>query len=174
MQLNQVKTEMLVKTDHPSSPVYFQNGSPVPRKEVVRYLGCMVAWHNPFDVSYEHRTALAEEAHKKLRRVWNSTLGAATKLRVFQSIFIPVLICGMDTMTLTTPQLHRLDAYYFRFLRRVVGIKASYYSRVSNLSVWEKAGFPDRPSDFLRRSEYKFMREVYQYILRIAQTLTTL
>ena len=161
MQLNQLKTEMLVKTDHPAPPVYFLNGSPVPRKEVVKYLGCVVAWHNPFDVSYKHRTALAEEAHKKLRLIWNSTLSRNTKLRIFQSIFIPVLIYGMDSMTLTTPQLHRLDAFYFRFLRRVVGIKASFYSRVSNLVVWETAGFPDRPSDFLWRSQYQFMREVY-------------
>ena len=33
---------------------------------------------------------------------------------------------------LTTPQLDRLDAYYCRFLRRIVGIKASYYSKVTN------------------------------------------
>ena len=85
------------------------------------------------------------------------------KLRIFQSIFILVRIHGMDTMTLTTPQLHRLGAYYFRFLRRVVGIKEGYYSRVSNFKLCGlgESGFPDKPSEYLWRSQYKFMREVY-------------
>ena len=64
VQLNHVKTEMLIHAEHPSSPVHFIDGTPVPRKEVVKYLGCMIAWPNPFDVADKHRTALAEEAHK--------------------------------------------------------------------------------------------------------------
>ena len=161
MRLNQVKTEMLHRPDHPTPAIFFQDGKLVPRKDTVKYLGSMISWNRPFDTSYKHRTALAEEAYKKLRLIWNSSLNDKAKLRIFQSIFIPVLIYGMDSLTLTTPQLARLDAYYFRFLRRIVGIKASFYSRVSNHTVWERASYPDRPSDYLWRSQYKFMQEVF-------------
>ena len=163
MSLNQIKTELLVKPGQPSPNIRF-SGTVVPCKEVVKYLGSLIAWNKPFDIAYKHRTALAEEAYKKLRLAWNSSLGVNTKLRIFQSIFLPVLLYGMDSLTLTTPQLNRLDAYYYRFLRRIVGIKAkvSYYSRVPNAEVGHRAGYPNRPSDSLWKQQYQFMREVFQ------------
>ena len=69
---------------------------------------------------------------------------------MFQSVFIPVLAYRMDTMTVTTPQLGRLDAYYYRFLRRNGGVKASHNSRVTNLAAWEEAG--TRLPDFFGNS----------------------
>ena len=42
-----------------------------------------------------------------------------------------------------------------------MGIKASYYSRVTNFAVLEKAEHLDKPSDFLWKSQYNMMREIY-------------
>ena len=162
MSLNHIKMELLVKPGQPPPNIRFSDGTAVPCKEVVKYLGSLIAWNRPFDIAYKHRTALAEEAYKKLRLVWNSLLGVKTKLRIFQCVILPVLLYGMDSLTLTTPQLNRLDAYCYRFLRRIVGIKASYYSRVSNADVWDKAGYPNRPSDSLWTQQFQFMKEVFQ------------
>ena len=43
-----------------------------------------------------------------------------------------------------------------------IGIKAAYYSRITNHTVWYQAGYPKRPSDFLHKLELKCMSKVYQ------------
>ena len=135
MSLNQNKTELLTHPAQPHSTVKFSDGTSVPTTTQVKYLGSMVSWTKPFESAFFHRSALAEAAYKKLRLVWNSSLSRRTKLRIFQSVFIPTLIYGLDSLTLTEKHLKRVDAFYIRFLHRIVGIKASYYSHVTNHSV---------------------------------------
>ena len=75
--------------------------------------------------------------------------------------FVPCLTYGLDALTLTAKDLKRIDGQFYRFLRRAIGIKASYYSRISNVEVWEQASRPRRPTETLDRTQYKMMREVY-------------
>ena len=79
------------------------------------------------------------------------------KLKVFQSTFLPVLTYGLDAVTITEKQLHRLDAHYIRFLRRIVGIKASYYSHVPDQEVYKKAQYPKLPSDVIVDLQFKML-----------------
>ena len=74
---------------------------------------------------------------------------------------MPSLIYGLDALTLTPPMLKKIDGQYYRFLSRVVGVKASYYSRVTNAAVWEKAGSPRTPSQFLFEAQYKMFVNVF-------------
>ena len=56
------------------SALYFLNGSQVPTKEVFRssqILGQCRYLEKSFDVAFKNSAALAEEAYKKLRLVWN-------------------------------------------------------------------------------------------------------
>ena len=126
MHLNKTKTELLINPDRPSSPLYFTDGAAVPTTPQIKYLGTRITWKKPFDAAFLHRAAIAEEAFKKLRLVWNSSLSQAVRLRIFQSTFTPTLIYALDTLTLTQKQLDRVDAFFIRFLRRVVRVKASY------------------------------------------------
>ena len=129
----------------------------------MKYLGVHVSWRKPFEAAFLHnRRALAEEAFKKLRLVWNSSMNFKEKRQIFQSVFIGMLIHGLDTCSLTTPQLQRVDAYYFRFLRRICKIPASYYSKVTNHTAWRQAGYPQRPSDRILKLERKLISQVFQ------------
>ena len=116
---------------------------------------------------FRHRAALAEEAYKKLRLVWNSSLSHRAKMRMFQATFAPTLTYGLDSLTLTDKQLHRIDDYFIRFLRKIVGIKASYYSRISNEIEMEKARHPELPSQTLYEAQYNFMRSFYIWLLEL-------
>ena len=161
MSLNQTKTELLTHPSRSHSPIRFADGTAVPTTTQVKYLGSMVSWIKPFETAFFHRTALAEAAYKKLRLVWNSSLARRTKLRIYQSVFIPTLIYGLDSLTLTEKHLKRIDAFYLRFLRRIVGIKASYYSHITNHSVWRTAGYPRKPSDQLNQSQRKLLNQLF-------------
>ena len=74
---------------------------------------------------------------------------------------LPVLLYGLDTLTLTDKFLHKVDAAYYRLLRRCIGIKASYYSRISNLEVWKQAGEPTPPSKTLNAKQKDFLGAVF-------------
>ena len=83
------------------------------------------------------------------------------KLKTFQATFLPVLTYGLDALTVTEKQLHRLDAHYIRFLRRIVGIKASFYSHITNQEVYKKAKYPKLPSDVISDAQFSMLQEVY-------------
>ena len=60
-----------------------------------------------------------------------------------------MLTYGLDTLTLTEKQICRVDTYYLKSDRRIINIKASFYSRISHHVVWRTAGYPNKPSYFL-------------------------
>ena len=162
MFLNSTKTELLIDPRYGPQTLLFQDRSQVPTADSVKYLGSLVSWNKPFETAFYHRRALTIEAYKKLRLVWNSRLPKKAKLRIFLSVFLPTLLYGLDAFTLTTPQLKRLNGFYFGYLRRVIGIKAAYFSRITNHTVWYQAGYPRRPSDMLFKLERRCMNRVYQ------------
>ena len=119
---------------------------------------CCAVWQ-PFEDKTE--TELFECIVHLLLALSACVLSRRTKLRIFQSVFIPTLIYGLDSLTLTEKHLKRVDAYYLRFLRRIVGIKASYYSHITNHSVWRSAGYPRKPSDQLNQSQRKLLNQLF-------------
>ena len=66
MSLNKIKTELLVPAESTGHTLRFHDGSKVPTKEILKYLGSMVSWTKPFETAFFHRAGLAEEAYKKL------------------------------------------------------------------------------------------------------------
>ena len=50
---------------------------------------------------------------------------------------------------LTPPMRKKSDGQYYRFLSRVVEVKASYHSRITNAATRGKAGHPKIPSQYL-------------------------
>ena len=158
MSLNHTKTEILIDPRRPPPSLTFLNGQEVPTTTQVQYLGSFVSWSKPFDTAFKHRAGLAETSYKKVRLVWNSNMSRKEKLHIFQTIFIPTLIYGLDTLTLQNKHIKRLDAYYLRFLRRIIGIKASYYSRINNHVVWRRAGYPRKPSSYVHNAQAKLLR----------------
>ena len=144
MKLNETKTEILSPPDH-TATLFFKTGEKVPRADKVKYLGAMISWDKSFEAAFQHRLGVSETAYKKLRLVWNSSMTRARKVKIFQATFLPSLIYGLDARTLKDKDFRRIDTQYYRFLRRAIGIKASYYSRVSNEDVWAQAGRPQKP-----------------------------
>ena len=161
LKLNQEKTELLAnpKADH--TALHFLDGTPVKKVHSAKYLGSMISWECTFEVALFHRLALAEEAYKKLRLVWNSTMSRTRKLKIFESTFVPILLYGLDALTLSQKQLYRVDSQYMRFLRRVMGIKASYYSRIPHSEVYKQANYPTLPSTTLQYTQYKTLVNIF-------------
>ena len=98
MHLNCTKTEMLQDPKRDHNSLYFRDGSSVVSTTTqTKYLGSMISWIDSFQTALKHRAALVEVACKKLRLVWNNNLSYRKKLHIFQSVFISILIYGMDS-----------------------------------------------------------------------------
>ena len=162
MNLNQSKTEILTHPTSDHTSLKFRDGTAVPTTTQVKYLGARISWTNPFHTAFYHRLGLTEEAFEKLRMVWNSSLPRKTKVHIYHTAIVPVLLYGLDSLTLTDKMLKKIDGQYYRFLRRSIGIKASFYSRVTNRDVWEQAGKPVPASELLNWNQYKTLIEVFQ------------
>ena len=77
-------------------------------------------------------------------------------------MFTGTLAYGLDALTLQQKHLKRIHAYHIRFPRRIVGGKASYYLRVSNLEVYRRAGHPRKPSDTPQKLQINMRRQVFE------------
>ena len=162
MRLNHTKTEILIDPRRPAPNISFSDGTPVPTTIQAKYLGSLISWEKSFEVAFRHRAGIAETSYKKLRFVWNSNLPYREKLKIFQSVFISTLVYGLDALTLQDKDIKKIDAYYIRFLRRIVGVKASYYSRITNSEVYRRAGHPRKPSHTLHKLQQKTLKQVFE------------
>jgi len=65
-------------------------------------------------------------------------LSIATKLRVYQTCVVPVLMYGSDTWTLLISDMQRLHAFQMQCQRRIFSIK--WYDHVRNIEVASLTG----------------------------------
>ena len=60
-------------------------------------------------------------------------------MQIYNAIIVSQLTYGLNTLQLTPSMLARLDAFQMRGLRYILKIEHSFYSNISNESVYEKA-----------------------------------
>ena len=159
LQLNLTKTEYLPFPEHAATPLCFSNGEAVPHSDKCKYLGTQISWDDPTKTAINHRIQLAKAAYSKLAPFWRSKVPLSVKLRVFESNVVSVATYSLATLTLEDKHLKQIDSWYFHYLRRVVGIKASYYSRIPNKEVWTKANKPATPSQALMSAQFKLLTD---------------
>ena len=159
LELNLEKTELLAHPQDPEGYVQFADGTTVTEVNQSKYLGSSVSWSHPVKVAIQQRQALAQTAHVKLHHLWRSNITVKTKSRIFHSTIVPVLLYGLDTLPLEARHFRSIDGWYFRYLRRAIGIKASYYSRISNQRVWNFAFKPVITSQTVLKQQFQLLNK---------------
>ena len=160
--LNLTKTELLKHPKLEDEQLRFSNGDPVQIADSVKYLGSQVSWNHPTNTALHHRYALAKTSFNKLQHLWRSSLPRKTKVHIFQANIVSALIYGVAPLTMEPKHFHKLDSWYFQLLRRVLGIKSSYYSRISNKEVWKQAGRPATPSQSVLSQQFRLLLQTIQ------------
>ena len=117
MALTKTKTELLIPAQSIDHTLQFHDGSKVPTKDTIKYLDSMVSWTKPVETAFYHRAGLADKAYKKLRLTWTRK---KQEFHIFPYDLCPALIYGLEALTPTTPHMKGINAYYIRFLRRLV------------------------------------------------------
>ena len=101
-----------------------------------KYLGSIFTSDATIDAEVRHRIAAASVAFVRLRKakVWSThALSRYTKLQLFQSIVISVLLYGAETWTLLNKHCAALSVFLMRCLRHICGI--SLKDHVSNTAI---------------------------------------
>ena len=155
--LNLEKTELLNHPKRNTPPPNFIDGTPVKVSDTVKYLGSHVTWYKPTHTAIQQRILLANTASDKLSHLWRSQLSRGAKVHIFVANIVPVLLHGIPALSLEPKHFQKLDAWFYSHLRRVLGIKASYYSHVSNRAVWEQAHKPIIPSQTVLAAQFRLL-----------------
>jgi hypothetical protein len=73
--------------------------------------------------------------------IWyRKTISIDAKLRIFRACVVPVLLYGSEVWTLTVAQENRINTFYMKCLRTILGLNLG--DRVSNLRIMELSGQP--------------------------------
>ena len=147
------------------SPVVV-NGNTVEPVQDFTYLGSIQTSNRNSSSKCTRRTGLADGVTKRLDRMWNQTnLTMPTKIRIYSTCVLAVLLYSSETWTLTQADCKRLDSFHTRCQRRILHIRwydfvspgsLFHRSQAKTRTVWSccqthrgRSSKPD-PSDLLR------------------------
>jgi len=151
LKLNMGKCELL--RTNASNPVYFKTvlsphtltGTTPPKqvqaKHQAKYLGVIITpqskhpqtgkYQGYHDKDITARLQKGRDGFKKLHKFWRHTnIPQSWKMQVFRTVFVPMLTYGMESACLTQHNFNRLDAFQAQSLRKILNIKATYYTEV--------------------------------------------
>ena len=121
--------------------VRFRDGTKVPVKDEVRYLGCNI--NNKGDPSKElnQRISTCMSIFNRLHLFWrHSDCTIRLKLEVYDAIIRSKLMYGLESVVLNDTQARRLDTFQLKGLRKILKIDTTYVDRAfSNAYVYDKA-----------------------------------
>ena len=122
------------------TPCSYRGGKHLTRVHKAKYLGGIISDKADPTEDITNLLGIAAKEFYKCKDVWdNQKLDQGWRLHIYEVKVASTLIYGMDTLTLSEAQLARLDYFNARCLRRIMAIPAAYISRVSNLTVFNRA-----------------------------------
>jgi len=120
--------------------IKFSDGKEMKSADEATYLGSNMSKKHITRREIEARISSALNTAKKLNIFFKKTkCSEAWKLQVYNAVIISRLLYGIESLELTDSLKTRLDAFQIRGLRHILGIEHSFWSRVTNKEIIEKA-----------------------------------
>lgn len=151
LAVNWGKTKIQSLSDfEPSIPDIVVKGQTVESVDEFVYLGSMVSRSCRSSPEISRRIGMTRHVMKDLdASIWHSRLTFATKLRLYNTFVLPVLLYGSETWTLTQADSAKLDAVDQFCLRRICGVHWS--DHISNAAIRKRTGQPPVTSTIAKR-----------------------
>ncbi|CAF4823444.1 unnamed protein product, partial [Rotaria sp. Silwood1] len=102
----------------------------------------------------ESRLTKATTAVNMLRNViwYRKTMSINAKLRILRACILFILLYGSEVWTLTVAQESRINSFYMKCLRTILGLNLN--DRVSNLTILKLSGQP-AIQDIMRKNRLR-------------------
>jgi len=122
------------------------------------YLGACATCDGSSESEILGRIGIARNCMTLLdKHVWKSRIRVDTKVRLYQTYVLPVLMYGSEAWTITNATARRLDAFDTLSLRKILRIP--YTRHVTNASVRETTGCPP-VSSTIKTRRFRFFGHV--------------
>ena len=159
MELHPTKFQ-LISTDGHCKVYAPESHTLVPVTDSMVYLGSILTADSKAGRELSRRIGSAKADFDTLAKVWtHSSLTWSKKIRIYESLVESKLLYAMASCCLTLADERRLDGFQNRCLRKVLGIKTAYVSRVSNAAVLAKAKHQSA-SAILRKRRFAILGKV--------------
>jgi hypothetical protein len=117
------------------------DGNQIEAKAGMEYLGTVLTHDGLPGHELGRRIGMAKTDFLVLDKVWKqSSLPWMRKMRIYSSLVETKLLYSLSCLCLSAAERRRLDGFQNRCLRKIVGIKPAYISRVSNAEVLRRTG----------------------------------
>ena len=134
LEINWQKVDMMGVRCHPI--VSNMNGVNINEKTSIQYLGASLSVDGYIQSEVSWRIGMATADFNVLDVLWtHANVSKFDKYKIYISCIISKLLYGLQTVWLTKQQRNKLDGFHARCVRKIVGIKPSYLSRVPNTEV---------------------------------------
>ena len=165
----------LVTTNAEGAVIRTADGAEIVSKTSMEYLGTLLCGDGGSDYEVNRRIALARADFECLAKVWtHSCLTWKRKLHIFTAIVESKLLFAMSGLCLTVALERRLNGFQNRCVRRIIGVKPAFISRVSNVEVLEKAGHRQLTTTLRKRRLQLFgrvLRSPEGHLLRVVSLI---
>ena len=117
------------------------------------YLGSLLTSDNDCPKSIKWRLGLAGACFNNLFwPIWkNKTLSTSLKVRLFNSLIIPIALYSSETWSIKADDERRISVFESKCLRHIAGI--AYIDRVSNEDLWKLIRCPRIIKDRVRSQQ---------------------
>ena len=123
------------------------------------YLGGLLTCDGKATAEVTRRLGEGSRIFQSLEAVWkHASITTARKLQIYDSCVVTKIMYSLESLWLLKGERCRLDAFHHRFLRRILRIPPSYYSRISNASVLQQAGSRLLSTSLLLRQKALYRR----------------
>ncbi|XP_045503538.1 uncharacterized protein LOC123700381 [Colias croceus] len=160
MTVNTSKT-VILSQGTPAGSTVSLNGTPIVEIDRFCYLGSTVSNNLSLDSEIDIRIGKAATMFGKLNeKVWrNKHLTVKTKMIVFQASILSILLYGAETWTSYAKQERRLNSFYMRCLRKILGI--TWQNKITNQKVLQTAQLPSLTT-LLKQKRLRWLGHVYR------------
>ncbi len=134
LEINASKTKLMSKEEGIKS--IWVNQTEIENVGKYKYLGQIITFGNKMDEEIEQRITNAWKAFWSLKSVFKSKMNLDNKIKMLNSVVIPVLAYSAQTWALTSKQKKKLEVTQYRMLRSILGIKLK--DRVSKVKMKER------------------------------------
>ena len=125
----------------------------MPMKNETVYLGGKIFANGSYSKEIRHRITNTWITVRKLDILWkNAPVSLKWKLRDYGAVIISKLLYGLEAIPFTEQDCKQLDAFQYRGLRTILGIKHPYWSGVKNKDVLLTANTQGRETKANKKS----------------------
>ena len=138
LKVNEQKTQVLRKNARTDEPIQL-NGKPLEDVQEFNYLGSKITTDGDCMTEINSRISKAGQAFGMLRNIWKTNnLSLQTKIKIFKSNVLSVLLYGSECWKTTTIIEQKLEVFQTKCLRRILRI--FWPNVISNQELFNRTG----------------------------------